>query len=281
LNELPRSIQNKIDRYEPVKTEEITTYPVLVKDSRLFDMGRVALEFVQQSLPVALISVPLLTAFYRLDQQTIDEQSEAPLLLTSALVLLRLALRLGVPYDAGEMLKTTRIFADEESGTLHKIVFLTEDDVIEITPRLFQKLRPIIAAQNGAVVPSDTANPQILEMERLAAQKETKNMDPKLCDKVIFAAQSAGVSEEEVWNWPILKLERNAAIAQRRLDYLAVSIGQMSGLVQYKDGNPVPSPYFARKQTGLRSMQSLGAVGDGRAAQTVQNAVNQNPTEKE
>lgn len=281
MKELPRSIQDKIDRYEPVTTDGITTYPILVRDYRMFDIGRIALEFVQQSLPVALVSIPLLDAFYRMDQQTIEEQSDGPLLLSSVLVALRLALRLGVGDDAAEMMKTTRIKADEERGVLHSIIFYTEDDAIEITPRRFQRLRPVIAAQNGAVVPSDTANPQILEMERLAAQKETKHMDPKLCDKIIFAAQSAGVPEEAVWDWPILKLERNAALAQRRLDYLAASIGQMSGLVQYKDGSPVPSPYYARKQSGLRSMQSLGAVGDGRAAQAVQNAETQNSTEKE
>jgi hypothetical protein len=118
-------------------------------------------------------------------------------------------------------------------------------------------------------------------MEAMMAKKDMEGLEIRLSDKVIFAAQGCGLPEEEVWGWPILKLDRNVEILRRRLDYLAVTTGQMSGMVSFKDGNPVPSPYWGRKRSGLASMQSLGAVGNGAAENAVRAKENQPINTKE
>ena len=73
MKELPISIQQKIDRYQPVTVGDFTLYPVTVEKSRLFSMARPALEFAQQSLPVALLNVPILDAFYKLELQSAEQ----------------------------------------------------------------------------------------------------------------------------------------------------------------------------------------------------------------
>lgn len=273
MNELPTEIQQRIDRYLSVETCGLTLWPVTVENAQLFSAARTALDVVPQSLPVALISMPVMDAFYRLDLETLKETGKTLGLLSSIVLLLRLALRLGAGGSGETLADGVRIFPDEKkTGRLREIVFLTnEGETIRVSPRTFQKIRPIIAAQNGVDIPSDTANPEILEAERLMAMKEMDRLDPKLTDKIIFVAQGSGVPEEEIWNWPLLKLERHAAVHRRRLDYLAVATGQMSGMVKFTDGNPVPSPYWARKR-GLTSLQSLGSVGNGAAEAAVKNA---------
>lgn len=273
MNELPAGIQQRIDRYLSVSWGGLTLWPVTVENAGLFGAARAALDLIPQSLPVALISMPVLDAFYQLDLEARETNGETLGLVGSVVLLLKLALRLGAADGGKALAEGVRIYPDEKRpGRLREIVFLTEEgETVRVSPRLFQKIRPILAAQNGVDMPSDTANPEILEAERMMAMKEFRGIDPKLTDKIIFVAQGSGVSEEEIWNWPILKLERHASLLRRRLDYLAVKTGEMSGMVKFTDGNPVPSPYWARKR-GLYSLQSLGAVGNGAAEAAVRNA---------
>lgn len=279
MKELPIEIQDKIDRYEPVTVEGIKLYPVRVSESLAFEFGRMALECVQQSLPVAYLSVPLLTAFYQMDLEALQTTGQVSGWMSSAIALLFLCLRLGEGMEPMERAKRTLILPDENnSQKLREIRFLTEEGPVSVTPRTFARLRPVIAAQNGIRLPSDTANPEILKMEAMMAKKELEGLEIRLSDKVIFAAQGCGLPEEEVWGWPILKLDRNVEILRRRLDYLAVTTGQMSGMVSFKDGNPVPSPYWGRKRSGLASMQSLGSVGNGAAENAVKAHENQPTT---
>lgn len=262
MTELPIAIQDRIDRYLPVEAAGLTLWPITVRRSREFSLARVSLDFVVQSLPVALLSMPLLDAFYQVDLEELNQTGTMTGLFHSALLLLALTLRLGGEDGAALREGNFCIIPDEKNPLrLKEIKFLTDEGALSVSPRTFQKIRPIIAAQNGVKMPSITANPEILAMERLKAEKELSGLEPKLTDKIIFAAQCCGVSEEEVWNWPILKLERNAAAGSRKLDYLAVQIATLSGFSTFEGGNPVPSPYYARKQSGLQSVKKLGALG--------------------
>lgn len=275
MKELPVSIIEKIDRYQPVTARGLTLYPVRVRDARLFSLARPALEFAQQSLPVALLNVPLLDAFWKMEQAAIAETGISTGLLTGAILSLTLALRLVDGKEGENPLNGVLPVPDQaRPDTLKEIQFKSADGVIRVTPRTFQKIRPILAAQNGAETPSETANPEILEMERLMMTQETSGLDPKLYDKIIFAAQGCGVSEEEIYDWPLLKLERNAAVLVRKTDYLAVQLAAMSGMVKFKDGCPVPSPYFAKRKSGLASMRELDSAGSGADA-AVRNKQNQ------
>ena len=192
MNELPFSIQEKIDRYEPVTTEGITTYPIRVRELRQFAFCRKVLDFIHQSLPVALLNVPLLDAFYKLDLQEIKQTGKPTGLISGSILLLLLALRLGDGMEPEERMKLARIVPDRKNPErLAELVFLPEDgsEPVIVAPRQFAALRKIIAAQNGAEIVSETANPEIIAAERLMAQNHAADLDPKLCDKIIFAAQ--------------------------------------------------------------------------------------------
>ena len=268
MNELPFSIQDKIDRYEPITAEGMTVYPIRVRELRQFAFCKPVLDFIHQSLPVALLNISLLDAFYKLDLKEIRQTGKPTGLISGSILLLLLALRLGDGMELEDRMKLAMIVPDgNDPERLAEIRFFQPDgsEPVILAPRQFAALRKIIAAQNGAEIVSETANPEIIAAERLMAENHAADLDPKLCDKIIFAAQGSGVSEEDVWDWPILKLERHAAVYKRTLDYTALLNAEASGMVEFKNGNPVPSPFFARRQNGLSSMQDLGAVGNGKA----------------
>ena len=279
VNELPFSIQDKIDKYEPITTDGITTYPIQVKNLRQFAICRPVLDFVHQSLPVTLLIVPLLDAFFKLDLKELQETGTVKGYISASILLLCLALRLGEGLEAQDRAKLCRIIPDKDDPQrLAEFRFYPPEEgakPVIVTPRQFTALRKIIAAQNGAEIVSETANPEIIEAERLLARNHAGDLEPTLYDKVIFAAQGSHVTEDTVLEWPILKMERHAAVYKRTIDYSALLTAEASGMVEFKNGNPVPSPIFARKKNGLSSMQEIGAIGNGKAKEAAAKAAKQ------
>lgn len=253
MNGLPPDIVRQINKYQPVKIEGMTLYPVTVDEYADFSFCAPALGYMQQSLPVALLSKPILTAFYELELDEAqafirdgDNGLPKAALFTRCLISLILALRLGVGEPIEQRLDRARV--SESKKGLKAIVFRGNDgEAITVTPTQFTKLRPVIAAQNGIEIPPITANPELVEADRDVRMANAPQLDMKIEDKITFAALTCGADEAEVYEWPILKFERRTAIAERTLDFLIYGIGEKSGMVKYKEGNPYPSPYFARK----------------------------------
>ena len=53
----------KIHSYKPIEVDGLTFYPMTVGHYQDFLRARIVLEFMQQSLPVAYVGIPLLSAW--------------------------------------------------------------------------------------------------------------------------------------------------------------------------------------------------------------------------
>ena len=146
--------------------------------------------------------------------------------------------------------------ADQKTGKkLQSLIVITDGGKpIEISPAKFGRLRPVIAAQNGIEIPPLDANPELVEADRAVRMMNAPKLEMVLEDKVSFVALASGADENEIYDWPILKFNRRSIAAERVLSYLIYGIGENSGMVKYKNGNPCPSPYFRRKQQSLGMM---------------------------
>ena len=173
-----------------------------------------------------------------------------------AVLALVLALRLGDGQPMQERLKRVLPTFDRKTGKkLQSLILITDGgEPIEISPVKFGRLRPVIAAQNGIEIPPLDANPELVEADRAVRMMNAPKLEMVLEDKVSFVTLASGADEDEIYDWPILKFNRRSIAAERVLSYLIFGIGENSGMVKYKNGNPCPSPYFRRKQ------QSLGMV---------------------
>lgn len=276
MNELPPLIQKRIDRYLPLETDGVTLYPIKVDRIEDFSRCRMALEFMQQSLPVAMQRIPLLTAFYQIELATSaleqDGEGKAATLFSDAIVLLCLSLRLGDGKEREQLLERVLVITERENpAALIEVRLITDDGgVIVISPAKFARLRRLIAAQNGAKIPSTDANPEIVNAEREIAAQRAAKIIFNHANKVAWVAALSHADEREIYNWPILMFERRAEVLKRTLDYLTVGIGQASGMVSYKDGNPVPSPYYERESEMLPT-QDIAAFAGGGAQKAVEN----------
>jgi len=273
LTELPMHIKSAVRKYEPIDTDGLTLYPVLVKEYDTFLMARPALEVLQQSFPVRLMRVPLLTALYQMDYEAVTSGQMPTGLFSRALLAIALSLRLGEGLDPAERMRQFRVAVDREKPeTLLRLEYAVGGETKEITPLTFQKVRPIIAAQNGVKLESDMADPDLVQAEKDLAEQSGVSLNANVDDLVSAISALSGNDEADIEEWPILKLQRRQTAYKRMLDYLVCGFGQVNGTT-WKGGNPVPHPFFDRIESGgFGAHMALRDFAGGAGERAVANA---------
>lgn len=266
MSELPLTIKRSIRRYEPIQTDGLTLYPVLVKEYELFLMARPALEVMQQSLPVALMRVPLLSALYQMDYEAALERKTPTGLFSMSLLMLALSLRLGEGEEPAERLGRFRVIVDREKPERLLRILFTDESVEEkeITPVRYQTLRQIIAAQNGVTLESDLANPDIVKARKNLSSANAVPLNATVDDMIAGVSALSGTEEAEIEEWPILKLDTRMTAYRRLIDYIICGIGEVNGTT-WKGGNPTPHPFFARADNGAGLFSVIGEKSDEKA----------------
>lgn len=269
MSEIPNKYLRQIRRYAPVEFEGLTYYPVLVDEYEEYLLAKSAIDFMQQSLPLSLVNVPLLQAYYALDSQSIRDEQIPTGLMARAVLFLALSLRLGKGLPAEKRVALFRPRVDENTGKLKALLFSPDgEEICEITPAKFQRLRPILAAQNGLTIPEDDANPELVRTEEELSRQKAPELEISLECLVSSLAALSGAQEEEIYEWPIAKLQNRQRALHRALDYLICGIGEAQG-TKWKKGNPTPNPFFDRKKAGSAAKIALTDFMGGAAVNTV------------
>ena len=273
MGDLPLSMVRKIRRFEAIETDGLTLYPIAVDEFEAFSHARDAIEFLQQSLPVALLSKPLLQAYYTLELEAAAGQEESVGLLYEAIVFLLLALRAGEGEEMERRLERAQIVPRADDVTrLERIAFrLDGGQTVSVTPVQFQRLRPILAAQNGMELLSDSANPDLVQAEKDLAELNAPELDFKLEAMVAAVALASGADEAEIYGWPVLRLMLRKDALQRALGYLACCMTSAAG-GKWKGGNPIPSPIFARVNDHSGGVVDMQSFAGGAGVRAMQNA---------
>ena len=273
MQELPLNIQKLVGRYEPIETDGLTLYPIKVSDYYEFLAARSSLDFMQQTLPIELMSIPLLDAYFRIDMG-LAEGVEATGLFSKALLMLSMALRLMPNGSVEEQVKRFTVIPDDAAHPtrLKCLRFvLNGEEIRTITPIQFGNLRPIIAAQNGVELYSETANPELLQAERDLAEKNAPKLEMNVEALIRSAAFVTQTEEKDIYDWPILKMHNRLESAKRILDYLVCGIGESQGTT-WKGGNPVPHPWFGRQKKEKAGVIPLESFSGGQGLDAVRNA---------
>lgn len=280
MNALPINIEDAVNRYEPITSKDgIVLWPVKVKEYRNFLMARPALEVMHQSLPVTMMRIPLLSAYYEMDYEARLNGQPITGLFAFALLGLALSLRLGEGESTEERIKRFQIIVNRDNPAQLVQLQFTDDDGQEkhIDPASYKELRRIIAAQNGVRVESDTANPNIVQARKDMNAGGAK-LDYSINALISFAAAVCGADETDIYEWPILKLQRRTDAYQNMLAYLVCGIGEASG-ASWKNGNPHPHPIFQRLDDGgglATAMKSGGKNNTAVGVQTIEAQIKQN-----
>jgi hypothetical protein len=142
----------------------------------------------------------------------------------------------------------------------------------EITPVMFQRWLPILAAQNGLTIPDDTENPELLRTEAVLMSRKALDLDAKIEDMISSISALCGVDEAEIYDWPIIKLNNRQKALKLAMDYIVAGIGEVNGTM-WKRGNPYPHPFFHRNQNGSMAAIPMDEFAGGAGTQAVQQAL--------
>ena len=266
------SIQKACARYKPIETHGLTLYPIKVLNYTEFLIAKAAIEVMHQSLPVAMMRVPLLSALYQMDYEAILNDEPPSGLFSRSLLALALSLRLGEGESVETRMRMFEVAIDRENpAKLLRLRFIDGNgNEQEITPAAYSELRKIIAAQNGVKLESDLANPNLVQAEK-DMQSAAMTLDPNIDDLICAVSSLSGVEESEIDEWPILKLNKRAESYRRILDYIVCGVGEASGTT-WKEGNPTPHPFFAKLRNGSGVLPAMGGRADGETPQPPQAA---------
>lgn len=273
MKELPLEYRKSIGKYEPIEVDGLTLYPIKVEDYYEFLIARPAIEFMQQRLPVSLMSEPLLSAYFKLDNGMVEGMQPTGLM-AGALLALALALRLKPGLGVDEKIRTFKVVADANDHTRLKHLRFKKngEEIATITPIMFQNLRQIIAAQNGIELHSDLDNPELVDAEEDLKGKSA-NLDISIEGFVTAASIISGKDESEIYDWEILKLHNRLDAARRMMDYAICGIGEAQG-AKWKGGNPVPHPWFERVKEKGMGLMPIESFAGGQGLQAINDATN-------
>lgn len=269
MSDIPTKYLRSIRRYEPVTTEGLTLYPVLADEYEAYLLAKSAIEFMHQSLPMALLNMPILQAYYYLDTQSVKDEQLPTGLMSRAVLFLALSLRIGQELPVEKRIGLFRPRVDVRTGRLKSLLFTPDgEEICEITPAMFERMRPILAAQNGLTIPEKDANPELVEAENEINRQKAPELDWTLESLISSVALLSNADEAELYQWPIAKLQDRQRAIHRALDYLICGIGEAQG-TKWKKGNPTPSPFFDRKKEGSAAKVALTDFAGGAALNAV------------
>lgn len=272
MYEIPLQIQSAIRKYQPVTVDGLTLYPIQVKNRNAFFTASPAISFMQQTLPVSLMRVPLLSAYWQMEMQDAVSGEEGMGLFYRALLFLALAFRLGEGQSDIERVRKFEIIVDpDKPEQLKALRFMVNGmEQTEITPAQFQRLRPVLAAQNGIHMETEDANPELVEAERDSAESNSVKLDADPDAQISFVAALSHTEECEIEEWPILKLKRRENTYTHLIHYFLCGVAEAEGR-SWKCGNPYPHPYYERTKTISGGLRDIKDVLSGEAQKAIDN----------
>lgn len=273
MNDLSYSMVRAIDRYQTIEVEGLHLYPIRVMELDEFVLARPAIEFLQQSLPVTLISKPLLQAFYQMDFDAAAKGEPGTGLFFRSLLFLLLALRAGEGQSAEERLGLVSILPDERNQKKLKSVRIQTGSrtFADITPIQFQRLRPILAAQNGIELVSESANPELVQAEKDLAEMKAPKLRYEAASVKASISLISGISDVEMDEWPVLRFQRQKDAVVRMMGYLNCGMAEAQG-AKWPHGNPYPSPLYDREIDYCGGVIDMASFAGGAGMRAVKNA---------
>lgn len=262
MNNVPNSILKSIRKDKEIEMDGLVFYPILVDEIEEFNQARVAIEFMQQRLPAKYVSMPILSAYYAYDYDLLTTTGEASGLFYSAVFFLCLALRIGKGEDADKRVGRIQIISDaKDRSKLDHLRFLYNgEQIVKIAPYQFSLWRPILAEQNGLEIPDEAADLDLLEAKDVLSSAGAPTLNINTDDMLTSIAMICGCDESEMMEWTVRKLFRRRNAANRILHFMVTGIGEMSGNIKWKNGNPYPSWCFDKKDESSALISMSGFV---------------------
>ena len=245
----------------PVSTLGLTFYPILMREYRKFLSCKDSLILRLKSLPVRFQFMDFMTDVFMFDVE-LAKSGKSSGLFFGLLNMTYLALRTNPTLE--EIQRGILVKNGGDNPVLDSVVFKQNGKEIAISPVQFSaQIRPLIAQQNGLELPDESENIDLVraneEKKRINQSGVKLNVDPDVL--VSSVAYQSRVRESEIYeSWTVREFERRREAIERDKNFMLYAQAQLSGMVEFKNGNPHPSWCFDVEDNSLGTVP-LSSVG--------------------
>lgn len=265
-NTIDIGYKEQIRLHLPIKTNGIVLYPILMRHYDDFVACKDSVATRISTLPARYLSYDFLTAIFLLEKEHVKETGNPIGILSRIMRLFFLSLRIDNGNEALQRSIYVKGHGDDE--VISHIVVKQDGEETIITPSVFsQIIRPIIADQNGILLPDEADNSDILRSEEEKAkfaQRGELSVRYDLSDLIASVAYQSHLREQDISEWSVLEFENRRKAIERDKRYMLYSQAEMTGMVSFKGGNPYKSWCFdvIDESHGTKSMEAVGrAIG--------------------
>lgn len=253
-----------LENDEPINIGGFTLYPIKMHSYRQFEASKFALLVRQGSLPVKYAFLPYLSALFAMDHDAYIENQQAFGFIGALITMLSLAMR--YPVDA--LRKSVQFEVDQaDESKLVSMIVRAGEMTLRLTPAVFDRMREIIAAQNGLELPDEAENADLVEADMDIAAKGSVNVEVNYRTLIASVARDQRCRVADLMDYTIREFNDLRDAIERDKNYMLYRMAELSGNVKFTKGNPVPSWCYDRggKSNSLISMADFMA-GPGSAA---------------
>ena len=256
-------IAEAIENDEPVTIDGFTLYPIQVRQYRQFAAVQSALLIRQGSLPVDYAARSYLGALYALDIDAYKDSGQALGLTNGILTILALAMR----FPADAFARQTSIHVrDDDERELVSIQIRTGDMILPLTPAVFDRLRPVIAAQNGLELPDETENADLVEAENDISSQGAGSLNIDFDTLLASVARDQHCRRSDLMDYTIREFFALRDAIQRDKMFTLYKMAELNG-TKFTKGNPWPSwCYDSKAQSNALISMAQFMAGPGSAA---------------
>lgn len=242
-------------KYEPIELNGLVYYPLKVMDYEKWQAIKPVLTLRQGTLPAVYACMTYLQCVWALQYDAMKQGTTGNNLWDMLACLMFLSLRLsdkdiiqpiGNPEDP-RMVSAMRIVKDGEP--------------YDISAFEFNQVRKLIADQNGAELPDEAANPDLIEAAEDMARSSNTKLKAELGDMLTSVSSVRNIRRADMLEWPIKELDDEVRAINRRFGFFLASIAESQG-AKFPKGNPHPTWIFEKCKdefAGLISLDKLSA----------------------
>lgn len=257
--------RQQIQENVPVVYEDLTLYPLTVRDYGLYMTAKPAFELMLSSLKdPKLARLSWCACLWALDKECEQQTGKLGMFLTQALYVLATALRLDATASGEFHLRP--VFAPSGELTAIMLGDVQTSNYSLLNMRQMDDVRAIIAAQNDYDIPNENWNPELVRAAQENAKRNSIDLDFDFEDLVYSVALHAHCRASEIYKWTIREFHKTQNAIDRTLGYVIYSLADKSGFVTFKNGTPYPSWKFDKKDdmpAGFKTIAEIDETAHG------------------
>ena len=240
-------------RYEPIEWNGLVFHPITMENYDKWQAIKPVLTLRQGTLPAVYACMTFLQCVWALDYDARMSNGGSEGLWNALGMALFLSLRLS------DTDKIQAVGSAEDSKTLTSIRIVKDEQEHDITPMEFNTVRKLIADQNGAELPDEADNPDLIEAAEDMQGSNGFQLNCDVGDFMTSVASSKGIRRKDLFFWPIKEFEDEVRAIKRRYGFFLAYIAESQG-AKFTKGNPYPTWIFDKAKdefAGLISMEQL------------------------